>query len=65
MMNEDVDKKVWEQFELITSAHGGTQMYFLKDDRKTVYSRWSHRYMTFDEALDEFLDMIGDSQNDD
>lgn len=49
----------WELFELITSVHGGKQMYF-KETEDFIYSRWTHRNMTFDEAIDEFISMIGE-----
>lgn len=52
-------KTAWEMFEIITSTHGGKQMYF-KQGNGTVYSRCSHSYMTESDALDEFLRMIGD-----
>lgn len=55
----DYIKTAWEMFELITSVHGGKQMYFIQADR-SVYSRWSHCYMSESDALDEFLRMIGD-----
>lgn len=55
----DCFANAWELFRLITSVHGGKEMYFKQSDG-TVYSRWSHSYMSESEALDEFLKMIGD-----
>ena len=49
----------WNMFELITSVYYGKQYYFLQDDG-LVYSRKSHKYMTEDAAIDEFLDAIGE-----
>ena len=47
----------WEVFSLITSVYFGKGYYF-KERHGMVYSRHSHEYLTFDEALDEFLDHI-------
>lgn len=58
MERNRMTEEEWELFELITSVHGGKQMYF-RNENETVYSRWSHKYMTYDEAIDEFLKMIG------
>lgn len=49
----------WDVFEIITSVYYGKQYYFLQDDGLVVYSRASHKYMTKDAAIDEFLDAIG------
>ena len=50
--------ETWELFELITSTHGGKMMYFREGNY--IYSRWSHRYMSFDSAVQEFCNMIGE-----
>lgn len=49
----------WDLFETITSAWHGKQYYFLEDDGR-VYSRQSHKTMTVDDAVNEFLMTIGD-----
>lgn len=49
----------WDMFELITSVYFGKQYYFLQDDG-LVYSRSSHKYMTEDAAITEFLNAIGE-----
>lgn len=50
----------WELFRLITSVWYGKECYYLQDNGH-VYSRVSHRYMHKDEAIDEFLGVIGDN----
>lgn len=47
----------WDMFVLISSAWHGKQYYFLEDGDR-VYSRQSCKYMTRDEAIQEFLDAI-------
>lgn len=56
------DRKVgeWDMFDLISSAYYGKRMYF-KEDNDIVYSRYSCKYMTVDEALREFISLIDDS----
>lgn len=49
----------WELFTLITSAYYGKQYYFLQDDG-LVYSRASCKYMKKDDAVIEFLGIIGE-----
>ena len=49
----------WEMFEFITSVYFGKQYYSL-GKHGLVYSRYSHDYMSFDEALSEFCAFIGD-----
>lgn len=56
---EQYDKGEWEMFELITSAYFGKQYYFIEDN-VLVYSRESNKYMTKDEAIREFLGIIGE-----
>lgn len=48
----------WEMFDLISSAYYGKEMYF-KEDNLTVYSRYSHHYMSVDDAIREFISLIG------
>ena len=48
----------WEMFDLISSAYYGKVMY-LKEDNLTVYSRYSHHYMIVDDAIREFISLIG------
>jgi hypothetical protein len=59
--NDVSDRKddAWNMFELITSVYYGKQYYFLQDDG-LVYSRKSHKCMTEDAAIDEFLDAISE-----
>lgn len=52
------EKGEWDMFETITSAYNGKQYYFLQDDGR-VYSRESGKYLTKEEAYDEFLSQIG------
>lgn len=49
-----------EMFDLISSAYYGKQMYFKQDDG-TVYSRYSCKQMSVDEAIREFISLIDDS----
>lgn len=47
----------WEMFLLITNAYYGKQYYF-RESNEIVYSRASNKYMTVDEAVEEFLDIL-------
>lgn len=49
--------EAWELFDLITSVYYGKKYYF-REKHGLVYSRASHEYMSYDEALSEFLDAI-------
>lgn len=49
----------WDMFELITSVYFGKQYYFPEEDG-TVYSRQSHKHLTREKAIQEFLDIIGE-----
>ena len=49
----------WELFTLITSAYYGKEYYFIQDDG-LVYSRASCKYMKKDDAVREFLGIIGE-----
>lgn len=53
----------WRIFETITSAYYGKIMY---EDagHGIVYSRYSHRYITFDDALVEFISLINGEEGD-
>lgn len=52
----------WDMFDLITSAYYGKTMYskYSKLDNGIVYSRYSCKYMSMDEAIREFLAVIGE-----
>ena len=47
----------WELFDLITRAWHGKQCYF-KEPSGVVCSLASNKYMTFDQAVDELLDVL-------
>lgn len=44
----------WDMFNLITSVEYGKQYYFLENNGM-VYSRKSHKYMTIEQAYEEYL----------
>lgn len=50
---------MWDMFELVTSAWYGKEMYF-QEGGGMVYSRVSRKTMQQDEAVNEFLEMIGE-----
>lgn len=52
-----LESREWELFDLLSSAWHGKQYYFKQDDG-TVYSRQSCKYLTFDQAIDEFANAI-------
>ena len=54
---DQYEKGEWDMFNLITSVWNGKQAYFVQDDG-TVYSRESGKYMSKDDAYDEFLNSI-------
>ena len=56
---EQIKTGEWEMFELITSVYYGKQYYF-KRENGIVYSRASCKYMSVDDAIKEFLDVIGE-----
>ena len=61
-MNNEVELRKqgeWDMFLLITSAYFGKQYYF-RQDNGIVYSRESGKYLKEDEAIKEFLDIIGE-----
>lgn len=49
----------WDMFELISSAWYGKQCYFMQDNG-IAYSRISHKEMTVDDAIKEFIGEISD-----
>ena len=49
----------WDVFKLITSTYFGKQYYFIESDGR-IYSRYSQKYMSFDEAAIEFCSFISD-----
>ena len=58
--NDEIEIKKegeWEMFDLISSAYYGKMMYFKQDDW-TVYSRYSHKYISVYEAIREFISLI-------
>ena len=59
LLNDKYKCGQWEMFELITSVYFGKQYYFLEKDER-VYSRHSHQYMNFQDALSEFCSCISD-----
>ena len=48
----------WELFSLITSTYFGKEFYFVEANG-LVYSRETHKHMTKDDAINEFLGIIG------
>lgn len=52
----EYEKGEWDMFELLSGTYHGKQYYFLNDEEsKTAYSRASHKTMTTEEAIEEFL----------
>lgn len=49
-----IDEREWELFSLISAVWYGKDAYF-RQDNEMVYSRLSGEYMTFDQAVDEFI----------
>lgn len=49
-----IDIREWELFSLLSAVWYGKDAYFRQDDGM-VYSRISGEYMTFDQAVDEFV----------
>lgn len=58
---EERKKGEWDMFDLISSAWYGKGMYFIQDN-EMVYSRHSGKYMTFDEAIREFVSLIDEDE---
>ena len=59
LLNDKYKRGQWDMFEFITSVYFGKQYYAL-ERHGLVYSRHSHEYMSFDEAISEFCSFIGD-----
>lgn len=57
--SDEYKRGEWEMFERLSSAYWTKQMYFLNEDG-TVYSRYSCKSMTKDEAFCEFLERIAE-----
>lgn len=55
----DYDKGQWEVLLIVSSAEYGKQCYFLQDDG-AIYSRYSGKNLTLDEAIVEFADRLQD-----
>lgn len=55
----EFERGEWEMFVMLSSAWHGKQYYFMQDNG-IVYSRESGKYMTFDDAVAEFANRIGD-----
>ena len=56
---QQLEERLWELFEELSTAYYGKQMYGLNDDG-TVYSRYSCDTMSFEQAVDEFRRLIAD-----
>lgn len=55
----DYEKGEWDMFELLSGVYFMKQYYFLEDEeRKTAYSRLSHKYMTTEDSYTEFINML-------
>lgn len=54
-----IRSREWELFDTITSAFWGKRYYSIQEDGR-IYSRYSQKYMHFDEAVAEFCSIIGD-----
>ena len=53
--------EAWEVFNLITSTYYGKAMYFAENgERNIIYSRYSGKYFSFDDAVVEFCELIGE-----
>lgn len=50
----DYERGIWDMFEHITSVWYGKQYYFLEENG-LVYSRMSRKYLSREEAFDEFI----------
>ena len=55
----DFERGRWDMFNLISSVWYGKQCYFMQDNG-IVYSRYSGKYMSEEDAYSEFTSMIGD-----
>lgn len=59
-LNDEIKMPIscWDLFNLITSTWFGKQYYFA-EEHNLIYSRLSHKSLTPNDALDEFLEVIG------
>lgn len=57
-MMSDYERGRFDMLVTISSVEYGKQCYFLQDDG-SVYSRRSCKYMTLEDAVEEFLDAQG------
>lgn len=55
----DYDKGRWEVLLIASNAEYGKQCYFLQDDC-AIYSRYSGKNLTLDEAVVEFVNRLQD-----
>jgi hypothetical protein len=46
---------------LVSNRYCGKQIYFLQDNNM-VYSRYSDSYMSLEDAIEEFLEMVGEGE---
>jgi len=53
------NKELWELFDTITSAWYGKMMYGVQYDGR-VYSRHTGLIMSFEQAVEEFCEIIGE-----
>ena len=59
LIDADYDRGRYEALRLIASAYFGKDYYFDEPDGM-IYSRESHAYMTLDDAIAEFMGVIGE-----
>lgn len=55
----DYDRGRYEVLRLIASAYFGKDYYF-DEPSGVVYSRLSHTIMTLDDAIGEFMEVVGE-----
>lgn len=53
----EFERGQWDMFELITSTYYGKQYFFLEENG-TVYSRGRGKYITFADAVNDFIDSL-------
>ena len=58
----EMNMREWELFSLLSAVWYGKDAYFRQDDGM-VYSRISGEYMTFDQAVDEFVCELRDDND--
>lgn len=55
----EYERGEWDMFVLLSNAWYGKQAYFIQYPKMDyVYSRISGKYMTFQEAMKEFVDKL-------